>query len=150
MIGQQDSLAALKLEVHSGAGLQQADRVLSKGDFNYVLFLGNAWAVVDFLGVSLDLVLLFHDAHKADHLPPNAISLAAPAKEICRRRNHRRGIRRTADQAPARRKYEIGRVFRVRTAIVADASCYRTLHASGDGELYFTLNRLKRVKDGSY
>jgi hypothetical protein len=101
VIGQQDSLAALKLEVHSGAGLQQADRVLSKGDFNYVLFLGNAWAVVDFLGVSLDSVLLFHDARKADHLPPNADSFAALAKKICGRRNHGRGIRRTANQTPA-------------------------------------------------
>ena len=106
-----------RLVVRFGARLQQADRVFSfrdrnvlnleKGDFNYVLFLGNAWAVVDFLGVPLDFVLFFHDARKAGNLPPNAVSFAAPAKKICRRGNHRRGIRRTADQTAARRQYEI-------------------------------------------
>jgi len=35
------------------------------------------------------------------NLPANAIASAAPAKEICRRGDHRRGIRRTADQTPA-------------------------------------------------
>ena len=119
-IGQREahlSLAALKVGRTLRRTIAQADRVFSfrdrnvlnleKGDFNYVLFLGNAWAVVDFLGVPLDFVLFFHDARKAGNLPPNAVSFAAPAKKICRRGNHRRGIRRTADQTAARRQYEI-------------------------------------------
>jgi hypothetical protein len=56
-----------------------------KGAFNYVLLLGNAWVLVDFLDLPLDLVLFLHDAGEADYLPANAIASAAPAKEICRR-----------------------------------------------------------------
>jgi hypothetical protein len=70
--------------------------------------LGNAWILVDFLDLSLDLVLFLHDAGEADLLPANAISSAAPAKEICRWGDHERGIRRTADQTPAGCQSEIG------------------------------------------
>jgi hypothetical protein len=64
--------------------------------------------LVGFLDLPLDLVLFFYDADEADYLPANAIAAATPAKEICRRGDHRRGIRRTADQTPAGCEYEIG------------------------------------------
>jgi hypothetical protein len=64
--------------------------------------------LVDFLGLPLDLVLFLHDAGEADYLPANAIASAAPAKEICRWGDHKRGIRRTADHTPAGCEYEIG------------------------------------------
>jgi hypothetical protein len=70
--------------------------------------LGNAWILVDFLVRSLGIVLFLPDAGEADLLPANAISSAAPAKEICRWGDHERGIRRTADQTPAGCQYEIG------------------------------------------
>ena len=54
------------------------------------------------------LFFFFYDAGEAGYLPANAIASAAPAKKICRRRDHRRGIRRTADQTPAGCEYEIG------------------------------------------
>jgi len=64
--------------------------------------------LVVFLDRSLDIVLFLHDAGEADLLPANAISSAAPAKEICRWGDHERGIRRTADQAPAGCQIGIG------------------------------------------
>jgi hypothetical protein len=69
--------------------------------------LGNALVLVVFLDPPLGLVLFLHDAREADYLPANAIASAAPAKEISRRGNHDRGIRRTADQTPAGCQYEI-------------------------------------------
>ena len=61
-----------------------------------------------FLDRSLDIVLCLPNAGEADLLPANAISSAAPAKEICRWGDHERGIRRTADQTSAGCQYEIG------------------------------------------
>ena len=63
---------------------------------------------MDFLIRSLGIVLFLPNAGEADLLPANAISSAAPAKEICRWGDHERGIRRTADQTPAGCQYEIG------------------------------------------
>ena len=71
-------------------------------------FWGMHWILVVFLDRPLGLVLFLHDAGEADCLPANAISSATPAKEICRWGDHERGIRRTADQTPAGRQYEIG------------------------------------------
>jgi len=62
---------------------------------------------VDFLGIFLDALPVIHDADAPIHLPGNAISPAAPQKEICRRRDHKRGVRGTAGQAPARCECEI-------------------------------------------
>jgi hypothetical protein len=63
-----------------------------KGDFDYVLLLGNALVLVVFLGVPMDAVFFLHDADEAVYLPANAIASAAPAKEICRRGDHKRGL----------------------------------------------------------
>ena len=63
---------------------------------------------MDFLDINLGIVLFLHDAGEADLLPANAVSSAAPAKEICRWGDHERGIRRTADQTSAGCQYEIG------------------------------------------
>jgi hypothetical protein len=79
-----------------------------KGDFNYVLLLGNARVLVDFLDLPLDLILFLYDASEADYLPANAIAAATPTKEICRRGDHSRGIRRAAGQIAAGCEYEIG------------------------------------------
>ena len=57
---------------------------------------------------ALDFVLFLHDAGEANYLQADAIAAAAPAKEICRRGDHRRGIRRTAYQTPAGCQCEIG------------------------------------------
>ena len=57
---------------------------------------------------ALDVVLFLHDAGETDYLPGNAIAPAGAQKEICRRGDHKRGIRRTADQTPAGCQYEIG------------------------------------------
>jgi hypothetical protein len=69
--------------------------------------LGNALVLVVFLDRHLDGVLFLHDAGEANYVPANAIAPAAPAKEICRRGDHKRGIRRTADQASAGCQYEV-------------------------------------------
>jgi hypothetical protein len=63
--------------------------------------------VVGFLDPPLVLVPFLHDASEADFRPAKAIGSAAPAKEICRRRNHKRGIRGTVGQAPAGWEFEI-------------------------------------------
>ena len=81
---------------------------VKKGDCDYALLLGNALVLVVFLDPPLDGVLFLHDAGEADYLPANAIASTAPAKEVCRRGDHKRGIRRTADQTPAGCQYEIG------------------------------------------
>ena len=70
--------------------------------------MGNAWILVDFLDLSLDIVLFIHDAGEADLLPANANSSADSAKEIRRWGDHERGIRRTADQTPEGCQCEIG------------------------------------------
>jgi hypothetical protein len=44
-----------------------------------------------FLDTALDGVLFLPDAGEADYLSGNAITVAAPEKEICRRRDHKRG-----------------------------------------------------------
>ena len=64
--------------------------------------------LVVFLDSSLDHLLFLLDAGETSHLSANAIPTATPAKEICRRGDHQRGIRRTADQTPAGRKNPIG------------------------------------------
>ena len=81
------------------------NRTLS--EVSYVLLLGNALVLVVFLDTALDVVLFFHDAGEADYLPGNAIAFGGLEKEICRRGDHKRGIRRTADQTPAGCQYEI-------------------------------------------
>jgi hypothetical protein len=81
--------------------------LLLKESFDYVLFLGNAWLLVDLLDLSLDPLLLFHDAGKPFKIPGYAISLAAAKKEICRWRDSRRGVRRTASYPPAGCQYQI-------------------------------------------
>ena len=78
-----------------------------KGDFDYELLLGDALVLVVFLGVPLDDVLFLHDADEEVYLPANAIAFAATAKARCRRGDHKRGIRRTADQTAAGCEYEI-------------------------------------------
>jgi hypothetical protein len=70
--------------------------------------LGNALVLVVFLDRPLDGVFFLHDAGEANYVPANAITFAAPAKKICRRGDHKRGIRRTEDQARAGCQYEIG------------------------------------------
>jgi hypothetical protein len=70
--------------------------------------LGNAWILVDFLDLSLDIVLFLLDAGEANLLPANANSSANPAKKICRWGDHERGIRRTADQTSEGCQYKIG------------------------------------------
>ena len=57
---------------------------------------------------ALDFLLFLHDAGEANYLQADAIAAAAPAKEICRRGDHKRGIRRTAEQTPARCQSEVG------------------------------------------
>jgi hypothetical protein len=52
--------------------------------------------LVVFLDTPLGLVLFFHDADPPDYLPGIAIASAVAAKEICRRGDHKRGIRRAA------------------------------------------------------
>src|SRR5208282_3727033 len=79
-----------------------------KGIPTMYYILGNAWVLVGFLDLPLDLVLFLHDAGEAGYLPANAIAFAAPAKAICRRGDHKRGIRRTADHTPAGCQCEIG------------------------------------------
>lgn len=71
-------------------------------------FWWNALDLVDLLDILLDALLVIHDADAPIHLPGNAITLAAPEKEICRRRDHKRGVRGTAGQAPAGCECEIG------------------------------------------
>jgi hypothetical protein len=66
-----------------------------------LLFWWNALDLVDFLDILLDALLVIHDADAPIHLPRDAIALATPEKEICRRRDHKRGVRGTAGQAPA-------------------------------------------------
>jgi hypothetical protein len=58
-------------------------------------------------GSSLDTLLFFHDAGNPFKIPGHAISLAAAEKEICRRRDFRSGIRRTASHPPAGCQYQI-------------------------------------------
>ena len=66
-----------------------------------MFFWGMHWYWWCFLDPSLGLVLFLHDTGETDCLPANAIASAAPAKEICSRGDHKRGIRRTADQTCA-------------------------------------------------
>jgi len=70
-------------------------------------FWGMHWYWWFFLDTALDVVPFLHDAGEADYLPGNAIPSAGSEKEICRRGDHKRGIRRTADQTPAGCQYEI-------------------------------------------
>jgi hypothetical protein len=63
-----------------------------QGDFDYVLLLGNALGLVVLLDVPLDAVLFLYGAYEAIYLPANAIASTAPAKEICRGGDHRRGL----------------------------------------------------------
>jgi hypothetical protein len=62
------------------------------GRLDYVLLLGNALGLVVLLDVPLDAVLFFYGAYEAIYLPANAIASTAPAKEICRGGDHRRGL----------------------------------------------------------
>ena len=66
-----------------------------------LLFLGNALVLVGILDPPLDGLLFVHDAHEPIHLPGTTVTLAASQKEICRRRDHERGVRRTAWQTLA-------------------------------------------------
>jgi hypothetical protein len=68
----------------------RAHGLVRKGDFYYVLFLGNAWLLVDFLDLPLDLVLFLHDAGESVYVPANAVASSALAKEICRRGDRNR------------------------------------------------------------
>jgi hypothetical protein len=79
-----------------------------KGNFDYVLLLRNALVLVVILGVPLDDVFFLPDADEAINLPANVVAFAAPAKEKCLRGDHKRGIRRTADQTAAGCEYGIG------------------------------------------
>ncbi len=72
-----------------------------KGEFNYVSLLGNAWLLVNLLGVFVDTLLFLHDASKPVEISANAIATAGVANEIRRGRNPRRGVRGTAGHALA-------------------------------------------------
>jgi len=63
----------------------------------YYYYWRNALVLVDLLGPPLGFVLILHDAGAKNYLPSDAIAAAAPAKEICRRGDHKRGIRRATD-----------------------------------------------------
>ena len=93
VIGQSEKSIDFKMDTKDG-------KHKVKRRFDYVL-LGNALVLVVFLDSSLGLVLFLHDTGETDRLPANAIASAAPAKEICSRGDHKRGIRRTADQTCA-------------------------------------------------
>src|ERR1017187_3379124 len=73
-----------------------------------VLLLGNACVLVVCLDIHLDIVLFLSHAGEEDYLPANAIASATAAKEICRRGDHKRGIRRTANQTPAGCQCKVG------------------------------------------
>jgi len=79
----------------------------TKRRFDYVLLWWNAFVLVVFVVLHLDLVLFLHGPREEDCLPTNAIASAAFAKEICGRGDHKRRIRRTTDQASAGLQYEM-------------------------------------------
>jgi hypothetical protein len=112
-----------------GTSRETINRTLS--EFSYVLFLGNALVLVVFLDPSLDGVLFVHDADAPNYLSGNAIAPAAPQKEICRRRDHKRGIRRAADQTHARCKFEIGISTWIQPTTIHSECGYGESHAYG-------------------
>jgi len=57
----------------------------TKRRFDYVLLWWNAFVLVVFVVLHLDLVLFLHGPREEDCLPTNAIASAAFAKEICGR-----------------------------------------------------------------
>ena len=80
-----------------------------EGRVRLCIIFGNALVLVVFLGAPLDGVFFLHDADEAVYLPANAIASAAAAKEICRRGDHKRGLRRTADKTASGWQCEIDR-----------------------------------------
>jgi hypothetical protein len=73
-----------------------------------LLFCWNALDLVDLLDIVLDALLIIHDADAPLHLPGDAIAFATPEEEICRRRDHQRGLRGTTDKTCAGRKRNVG------------------------------------------
>ena len=57
-------------------------------------FFGECIGSVEFLDNPLDGVPFLHDARAPNYLPRIPIATAAPEKEICCRRDHKRRVRR--------------------------------------------------------
>lgn len=77
------------------------------GMSDVLLLLGNALVLLGILDPPLDDLLFVHNAPAANYLPGNAITVPTPEKEMCRRREHKRGVRRMTAYAHAECKYEV-------------------------------------------